>query len=303
MDQTVYQGGIVVRTCACLLLACSALAQEPIQIIVTAEGRHGRTAPEVGRGDVQVYEGKERLAVADWIPLQGAREDLELCILIDDSSSGSLGSQLEDIRAFVRSQKQTTAVAIGYMRNGTTVFAQAFTRDHQAAAKSVRLPLSSLGAEASPYFALEDLIKKWPSSEARHEVIMISDGIDPYGGSDLQNPYVQTAIEKAQRAGIVVYSIYASGVGHMSHSLWSVNIGQSFLSQLSEGTGGESYTQGFQTPISLTPFLDEIEHRLNSQYRLSFIPKAGGKPGLQRIRLRTELPDLDLAAQERVYVP
>jgi len=292
----------MVRTFAFLLFAGLALAQEPVQIVVTAEGRHGRTAPEVGRGDVQVYAGKDRLSVADWIPLQGARADLELCFLIDESAGGSLGSQLEDIRQFVRTQGPATAVAIGYMRNGTTVFAQVFTTDHQAAAKSVRLPLSTIGADASPYFALEDLIKKWPPSNARHEVIMISDGIDRYGGSDPQNPYVQSAIEKAQRAGIVVYSIYASGVGHMSHSLFSVSIGQNFLSQLSEGTGGESYTQGFQTPISLTPFLDEIEHRLNSQYRLSFIPKAEKKPGMQRIRLRTELPEVDLAAQERVFV-
>lgn len=293
----------VIKVTAFLLLAGFALAQEPVQIVVNAEGRHGRSAPEVGRGDVQVYQGKERLSVADWIPLQGARAALELCVLIDDSASGSLGSQLEDIRAFVRGQGPDTAVAIGYMRNGTVIFAQPFTKDHPSAAKSIRLPLSSIGADASPYFALEDLIKKWPPSNARHEVILISDGIDRYGGNDLDNPYVQSAIEKAQRAGLVVYSIYASGVGHLSHSSWSVTIGQSFLAQLSEGTGGESYTQGFQTPISLTPFLDEIEHRLNSQYRLTFIPKSGTKPGMQRIRLRTELPDVDLAAQERVYVP
>ena len=258
--------------------------------------------PEVGRGDVQVLEGKDRLSVADWVPLAGARADLQLCILIDDSAGG-LGPQLEDIRAFVRSQDPATAVAIGYMRNGTTVFAQPFTKDREAAAKSVRLPLSSFGANASPYFALEDLIQKWPPSGARREVIMLSDGIDRYGGSDPQNPYVLSAIEKTQRAGIVVYSIYVSGVGHFSHSLWSVTIGQSFLSELSERTGGESYTQGFQTPISLTPYLDEIEHRLHSQYRMSFVPKAGTKPGMLRFRLHTELPNVDLATQERVYVP
>ncbi|HME07371.1 MAG TPA: hypothetical protein VKG25_09985 [Bryobacteraceae bacterium] len=292
----------MLRTIAYFLVAGVALAQEPVQIVVTAEGRHGRTPPEVDRGDVQVYEGKERLLVADWVPLRGPRADLELGILIDDSAGGSLGPQLEDIRSFIRGQGTATAVAVGYMRNGTTVFAQAFSRDHEAAAKSVRLPLSSIGANASPYFALEDLIKKWPASNARHEVILISDGIDFYGGSDPQNPYVQTAIEQAQKAGLVVYCIYASGVGHLSHSLWSVTIGQNFLAELSEGTGGESYNQGFQTPISLTPFLDEIDHRLNSQYRLSFVPKAESKPGMQRIRLHTELPNVDLAAQERVYV-
>ncbi len=292
----------MLRRMAYLLVAGVALAQEPVQIVVTAEGRHGRTAPEVGRGDVEVYAGKDRLMVADWVPLRGPRADLELCILIDDSAGGSLGSQLEDIRSFIRGQGSATSVAVGYMQNGTTVFTHAFTRDHEAAAKSVRLPLSSLGANASPYFALDDLIKKWPASDARREVILISDGIDFYGGSDLENPYVQATIERAQKTGLVVYCIYATGVGHVSHSLWSVTIGQDFLGELSEGTGGEFYSQGFQTPISLTPFLDGIDHRLNSQYRLSFVPKPQSKPGMQRIRLHTELMNVDLAAQERVYV-
>jgi hypothetical protein len=177
-----------------------------------------------------------------------------------------------------------------------------FGSDHAVAAKSVRLPLGSIGASASPYFSLDEAIKRWPGNAERREVLLLSDGIDQFGGSDPANPYVQTTIERAQRAGIVVFSIYVSGVGHRGHSFWSVTWGQNFLSELAERTGGEAWWQGFYTPVSLAPYLDELSHRLGQQYILSFFPKAEKKAGLERIRIRTEIPDVDLVAQESVYV-
>lgn len=272
------------------------------RIIVTAEGRHGKTAPPVAREDVQAYSGHDRLQVVDWIPCTGAHAALQLFILIDDSASSSLGSQLDDIRAFINAQPSTTEIAVGYMRNGTVDVVANFSTDHAGVAKRVRLPIASIGASASPYFSLDEAIKRWPANAERREVLLLSDGIDRFGGSDPTNPYVDSTIEHAQRAGIVVFSIYVSGVGHRGHSYWSVTWGQNFLSELAERTGGEAWFQGFYTPVSLAPFLDELSHRLGQQYLLSFFPKAEKKSGFERIRLRTEIPDVDLVGQENVYV-
>src|SRR5579863_3851634 len=126
----------------------------PVRIVVTAEGRHGKTTPAVAREDVQVYRGKDRLQVVDWVPCTGAHAALQLFILIDDSASSSLGSQLEDIRAFINAQPSTTEIAVGYMRNGTVDVVANFSSDHAGVAKHVRLPLASIGASASPYFSL-----------------------------------------------------------------------------------------------------------------------------------------------------
>src|SRR5690242_5725366 len=93
-------------------------ASGSVHMIVTAEGRHGKNVGPVSREDVQVYAGNDRLQVNDWVPLHGDRAALQLYILLDDSSSTSLGSQLEDIRAFIHAQPATTAIAVGYMRNG-----------------------------------------------------------------------------------------------------------------------------------------------------------------------------------------
>ena len=278
-------------------------ASGSVHMIVTAEGRHGKNVGPVSREDVQVYAGNDRLQVNDWVPLHGDRAALQLYILLDDSSSTSLGSQLEDIRAFIHAQPATTAIAVGYMRNGAVDTVQSFTNDHAQAAKSLRLPLGSIGASASPYFSLVDLIKRWPAAPVRREVLMISDGIDRFGGNGPSNPYVDSAVHEAQRAGVVVYTIFATGVGHYGHSLWSINWGQSYLAQVAEQTGGEAWFQGFQTPISLAPYLDDLSHRLTQQYLLSFIPKQEKKSGFQRIKLRTELPNVELVGQESVYVP
>jgi len=86
------------------------------------------------------------------------------------------------------------------MRNGTVEVAQDMTADHAKAAKGLRLPLGAPGVVASPFLALSDLIKRWPATAARREVILVTSGVDPLGGG-LQDPYLDTSIEQAQRAG------------------------------------------------------------------------------------------------------
>jgi hypothetical protein len=273
-------------------------------LVVTVEARHGSNVPEITRDDVMVYEGHDRDRVAGWLPLQGDHAGLELFILLDDSSSVSLGSQLEDIRQFSSAQPATTKIGIAYMQNGIAQVVQNLTSDHALAAKALRLPMGSPGASASPYFSLGDLIKRWPASDERHEVLMITDGIDRYWGSGPDNAYVDTLIEQAQRAGVIVFSIYTPGVGHYGHSYWRTYWGQNYLSQLSDETGGESYYLiGSAPPVTFAPYLEDMTRRLGRQYLLTFVPKPQKKAGMQRVKLQTEVPNAELVSADRVYVP
>ena len=273
-------------------------------MVVTVEARHGNNPPDITKDDVMVYEGKNRDQVTDWAPAQGDHAGLEFFILIDDSASMTLGSQLEDIRQFITSQAPTTLVGIAYMQNGTAEIVQNPTTDHAQAAKALRLPQGVIGAQASPYFSLQDLIKRWPQSNARREVFMVSDGIDWYGGTMQDDPYVDAAITDAQRAGVIVYDIYMPGQGHESHSYWRAYWGQIYLSQLADETGGESYYIGFSgAPVSFAPYLDTINHRLSHQYFLGFTPQPQKKAGMKRVRLQTEVPNAELTAASQVYVP
>lgn len=276
----------------------------PAHIVVTVEPRHGSDAPAVNREDVMVYEGKDRDPVTEWIPAQGDHAGLELFVLLDDGSDASLGTQLEDLRKFIAGQPSSTKIGIAYMRNGTARVEQNLTSDHAQAAKALRLPIGANGANGSPYFSLTDLIKRWPESTARREVLMVSDGIDRYYGTgDIQDPYVDEAIERAQRGAIVVSAIYSPGAGHFSHSYWQTYWGQLYLAQVTDRTGGESYYIGFNgPPVSFAPYLEDLTRRLDHQYLLTFLAKPPKKPGLQKIKLRTELPNVDLVSADRVYV-
>lgn len=279
----------------------------PVRMLVTVEARHGSDVPVVNREDVMAYEGRDRVKVTDWVPAQGDHAGLELFVLVDDSSSTSLGTQLEDIRQFIQAQPATAKIGLAYMQNGTAKIVQNLTNDHDQAAKALRLPLEILGASASPYFSLSDLIKRWPESAARREVLMISNGIDPYwdkGQYNQSNPNVASVIEQAQRAGIPVFTIYTPGVGHIGHSLRRSLSGQSYLSQVADETGGESYYIAFSgAPVAFAPYLESLAQRLTRQYWLTFLAKPEKKAGMQRVKITTEVPNAELVGANRVYVP
>jgi hypothetical protein len=277
----------------------------PVHMVVSVEARHASNTPNIGRDDVMVYEGHERDQVMDWVPAQGDHAGLDLFILLDDSSNISLGSQLEDIRQFILAQPASTQVGVAYMQNGIAKVVQNLTTDHAQAGKALRLPLGIRGINASPYFSLSDLAKKWPISSNRREIVMVSDGIDLYYGSnDLLDPYLSQAIDDLQKAGILVYAIYSPGVGHFGHSYWTSYWGQLYLARVAEETGGESYYIGmFGAPVSFVPYLDDVSHHLGNQYLLSFLPKPEKKAGFRSIRLMTEVPNAELVSADRVFVP
>jgi hypothetical protein len=278
---------------------------EPVQMVVTAEPHHAAEAPAIKPADVTVYEGKVRDQVTEWMPANGDHAALELFVLIDDASSSILATQFQDIKKFIADQPPTTKIGIAYMQNGIARIEQNLTNDHDQAIKAIRLPLGYYGANASPYFSLTDLMKRWPRDSARHEVLMISNGFDPYYGiGDMLDPYLDAAIEDCQRAGVLVSAIYSPSVGHLGHSYWLNYWGQLYLAKLAEDTGGEAYYIGFVGPApDFTPYLKDMANRMNHQYILGFVPTPQKKAGMRSVKLKTELHNVDLVAASRVYVP
>jgi len=274
----------------------------PVSMVVSVEAKQGKTVPAVNREDVIASQGKDRLKVTDWVPLQGDKANLQLFILIDDATDPSIGLQFSSVKQFINAQPATTAIGIGYMRNGMVEVVQNLTKDHAQAAKALRLPMGFVGGTASPYLCVSDLMKRWPESPSRREIFMVSDGIDRLQPGPA-NTYLSEAISLAQRFGIQIYTIYASGIGHSGHVFWMINWGQNNLSQLADETGGEGYFQGFQTPISFSPFLDEFAERLKHQYRVTFLAVPQKQANYQNVRFTTEVSSAELVAAPRVYVP
>jgi hypothetical protein len=271
----------------------------PVHLVVTAEGK---SLPPIQAADVMVHQGSGRATVRDFVPLEGDRAGLQLTLLIDDGLNTNLGSQLGDLKKFIIGLPSSTEIAIGYMRNGSAHMTQTWTADHTQAMDALRLPTGTPGIDASPYIALSDVIKKWPQSDKRREVLMITDGVDLLGGPPPQDPYLDEAIRDAQRAGVIVFSIYYRGEGHAGHSYWRINWGQNYLSQLSEETGGEAYWQGFGNPVSFSPYLEDLGEKLKHQFLLTFLAKPEKKAALEPVKLHTELHHVELLSADKVYV-
>jgi len=300
--------GVMTGMIAAVLASVSWAATIPnapeAQMVVTV-------SPASGHGEVEPVEAsdiKVELAGAS-TPVTGLKRlalgDTQLFVLLDDSTRpSSLGTQLPELKTFIESLPATTQIAVGYMRNGSFGMVQTFTADHQKAASALRLPMGIPGGNASPYFALTDLAKHWPSKEPadRRAVLMLTDGVDRYfGNSMVDDPYVDEAIHDALKNGVMVYSIYLRGAGLYGRSEWSTNFAQSRLMDVSDETGGHAYFQDFTDPVSVAPFLKDFEERLSNQYQVT-IQALTGK-GIQTVKVRTELPGVKIQGPTRVYVP
>lgn len=276
----------------------------PTQMVITVRSNAGHSAQNLDPRDLTVLEGNTGASVVRVERLAGDCADMQLFILLDDSTrSSSLGTHLPELKAFVASLPASTQVAIGYMRNGTFGLAEPFTTDHEKAANSLRLPESIPGGNGSPYFALSELVKHWPSKEStnRRAVLMLTDGVDRYyGDSIVDDPYVDAATHDSLKNGVMVYSIYLRGAGLYGRGGFAINVAQSRLMGVSRETGGQAYFEDLANPVTIDPFLRDFQDRIANQYLVT-IDDLSGK-GVQPVKVRTELPGLKIEALTQIYV-
>jgi hypothetical protein len=282
------------------LAAPAVRAAESVTTTVTAVGKKNLQPPPVKKDDVQLYQGKERLQVADW----RRGETLFLAVLIDDSLDQSIASQWTDLKRFINAQPPTTYVGVFYGRNGSAMVAQDFTKDHQLAAKALRITTGGYGAFSSPYLELQDLIKRLPGAGERRSILLISSGIDYlHAGFGPITPDLDPTVESAQKANINIWTLYAPDAGHGGRGYFRVSNAQSQLSRLSDETGAESYFLGFGAPVSFRGYFDEISTHLNNQYLMSFENDGGKKGKFERVRVASELPAVEFMTPSMVYLP
>ncbi len=272
-------------------------------IIVTAEVPKNSSAPSLSEHDVIARVNNQPATVTSMRTLRQDPAGLELWIMIDDGTNSRIGVQFNDIRDFIRQQPAQVKVAVGYLRNGSVYPAQKPTTDHEAAVKAIRLPTSIPGISASPYIALSDFLHKLPKApEQPREIVLISSGIDPYYGPGPQNPYLLSAIEDAQKAGIPVNTIYFSSAGIAGRIYRQIEWGQNDLSELSDETGGRFYWEGDRNPVAFRPFFEDLNRRMSEQYLLS-LDIAQNHSGPGRLQLKTESPGVMLKGPSEIYVP
>ena len=271
-----------------------------VTFTVTAVGKK-EAAPPIAKDDVQLFQGKQRKQIADW--KKGG--ELFLAILIDDSIETAAGRQWDYLKEFIMGQPATSFIAVGYLRNNTTLVAQDFTQNHELAAKAIRLPIGIGALGSSPYLGIIDMMKRWPNTGPRRSLIVISSGIDFFRGysSGPIYPDVDPLIQRAERQNTNIWSIYYPSSGHRGHAFYLVNTAQINLDKMAQDSGAESYFLGFGVPVTIKPYLDEIATHLNNQYLLTFAGSGGSKGKYQNVKVKTELPDVEFMAPAAVFLP
>ena len=144
------------------------------------------------------------------------------------------------------------------------------------------------------YLASEDLMRK---QMGRKALILLSDGVDR--GSEFS---LSTAIEYAQRADTLVYSILFADPDFYGGSTLRGEPaqGRSALQRLSRETGGGFFEVSRRRPIET--IYREIEEELRSQYSLGYTPDGKGRAaGYHNIRVATKQKGLIVQAREGYY--
>ena len=326
-----YTSGLRLIVALSLVVGCVRIARAQEQgaaknvqvhvVITDAALQEDKDLPPLQKEDVKVKQGKKFLPVTQVIPAKGDSAALQLMILIDDTLNTSAGNNLNDIKDFIGAQPASTLIGVAYMSNATVNVAQNFTADRDQAVKAVRLPRGSTSTMDSPYLSLISLVKSWPQQKVRREVLMVTDGIDRLRGETPQPsrmgpnfgsmyhsmPTISidatSASETSQRYNVIVYSVYALGVGRAGRSSWDLQLGLSGLTKIAEETGGECFSLGTSQLVSFKPYLDRLQKMLSQQYFVVFQAVPGKKPGFQRIRIETELPNSEILAPDNVWVP
>jgi hypothetical protein len=112
-----------------------------------------------------------------------------------------------------------------------------------------------------------------------------------------------SASEVSQRYNVLVYSLYAVGVGRAARSAWDMELGLGGLAQVADETGGECLSLGTSQLVTFKPYLENLQKMLSNQYYVVFEAVPRKKSGFQRINIQTEVSNSELEAPDNVWVP
>lgn len=199
-------------------------------------------------------------------------EPLDLAVLIQDDLVSQVSNELGVTREFIRSLPSGSRVMVGYITAGSLQVRQPFTSDLDQAARSLRIPLSSVSsAPYNPYVEVLEALKKFQDKGGNEKaVLLISDGLDISRGFDStaagHTLDLQRAIKEAHRRNVSVFSFYAPSVGLTSHSHLAASYGQSSLNRLADETGGKAFFQGITGFVTFDSYFRQLRETLNRQY-------------------------------------
>jgi len=234
-----------------------------VNVVFTVTDKHGRYVKDLKKDDFKIIDDAKP---ATEISSFRAETDLPLDVglLIDASNSirdrfkFEQEAAIEFLSQTIR-RKYDRAFVVGF--DVTPEVTQDFTDNTEALSLGVRAlrPGGGTALYDALYFACRDkLMKSDHPGPSRKAVILLSDGDD-----NQSHVTREEAIEMAQRAEVVVYTISTNLTG--SNGKYD-----KVLERIADATGGRAYV-----PFQLTEVANAfaaIQEELRSQYALSYKP-------------------------------
>jgi len=266
-----------------------------VNVVFTVTDKHGHYVKDLKKNDFKILDDAK---LASEISSFRAETDLPLDVglLIDASNSVrdrfkfEQESAIEFLNQTVR-RKYDHAFVVGF--DVTPEVTQDFTDDTEALSTGVRMlrPGGGTALYDALYFACRDKLLKVPhTGPVRKAVILLSDGDD-----NQSHVSREEAIEMAQRAEVIVYTISTNLSGSGSH-------GDKVLQRIADATGGRAYI-----PFQLTEVANAfaaIQEELRSQYAISYKPAEFRADGRYRtIEILAQEKGLHVRSRRGYYAP
>jgi|HubBroStandDraft_6_1064221.scaffolds.fasta_scaffold07890_3 Ca-activated chloride channel family protein len=234
-----------------------------VNVVFTVTDRHGHYVRDLKKENFRVVDdNKPAMEIRSFHA--EANLPLEVGLLVDASNSVRDRFKFEQ-QAAVEFLNQTIrpkydeAFVVGF--DVTPEVTQDFTDNTEMLSVGVRSlrPGGGTAMYDALYFACRDkLMKAKHSGPVRRAIILLSDGDD-----NQSHVTREEAIEMAQRAEVIIYTISTNLTGAGHH-------GDKVLERIADATGGRAYV-----PFQITEVANAfaaIQEELRSQYALSYKP-------------------------------
>ena len=263
-----------------------------VNILCNVYDKNGALKQDLDKGDFEVLENGRRQEIRYF-----ARDtDLPLTVALLVDVSGSvrwmIDSEKDAATAFLEGVLRPADQALLLGFSSTIILWQDFTPSTELLRSALErlhpIPFRGLPAigQPMPGTLLYDAVfttaaKKLVNVAGRKAMVIISDGLD--NGSLI---HMEEAIRALQATNTIVYGVcYESGFS-----------GCAFLKEMSEPTGGRTFTAGKKVPLS--KIFQIIQDELRSQYSLGYISANRAHDGSYR-KLQVKVHGRGLRVQAR----
>jgi len=250
-----------------------------VNVALNVVDDHGAPVGGFEKQDFQLFEdGKPRtIAIFE----REAASPLSIVLAIDASETVMTSERLERaaakqfVRGILREQDELDLMEFADTVSELVPFTNQVKRVEDGLSAIQRGDETAL--YDAVYLASDRLATTKADAGRRRVIVLITDG----GDTAKRSRYTQ-ALEEAERAGAMIYSIIivpiAADAGRNTG-------GEHALIQMSEDTGGKYYY--VEDPKDLEPAFKHVSDDLRTQYLLGYYaPQVGGDGGFRRIKVK-----------------